>query len=54
MQLAPSTHFVSFSQDVLYRGAGLNIVWPDIIWLFGIGTFYFSLSLYRFRRAIAA
>ncbi len=54
MQFAPSTHFVSFSQDVLYRGAGLDIVWPDIIWLFGIGIFYFSLSLYRFRRAIAA
>lgn len=54
MQFAPSTHFVSFSQDVLYRGAGLNIVWPDIIWLVGIGVFYFGLSLARFRRVISA
>lgn len=53
MQFAPSTHFVSFSQDVLYRGAGFNIVWPDMLWLVGISIFYFSLSLARFRHAIA-
>lgn len=29
MQLAPTTHFVSFAQAVLYRGAGLDIVWPQ-------------------------
>ncbi len=54
MQFAPSTHFVSFSQDVLYRGAGFSIVWPDILWLIAIAIFYFSASLARFRRAIAA
>lgn len=54
MQFAPSTHFVSFSQDVLYRGAGIGIVWPDMIWLVAIAIFYFGLSLVRFRRAIVA
>ncbi|MEN6543489.1 hypothetical protein [Parvibaculum sp.] len=54
MQFAPSTHFVSFSQDVLYRGAGFSIVWPDILWLIAIAIFYFSASLARFRRAIAS
>ena len=28
MQLSPSTHFVAFSQAILYRGAGIDIVWP--------------------------
>ena len=28
MQFAPNTQFVAFSQAVLYRGAGLELVWP--------------------------
>lgn len=53
MQLSPSTHFVAFSQAVLYRGAGLDIVWSDMIALAVIGLVYFSASLLRFRTAIA-
>ena len=30
MQISPSTHFVSFAQSILYRGAGLDVVWPRI------------------------
>lgn len=52
MQLTPSTHFVAFSQDVLYRGAGFEIVWPQLLTLAIIGALYFSLSLARFRHAI--
>src|ERR1700722_17876716 len=29
MQASPSTHFVSFAQSILYRGAGLGVVWPQ-------------------------
>jgi ABC-2 type transport system permease protein len=28
MQASPSTHFVSFAQSILYRGAGIDVVWP--------------------------
>ena len=28
MQLVPSTHFVSFAQAILFRGADLTIIWP--------------------------
>lgn len=52
MQIAPSTHFVAFSQAILYRGAGLDVVWPTLLWLAGIGILYFSLALGRFRRNI--
>ncbi|MGA7073682.1 ABC transporter permease, partial [Bradyrhizobium sp.] len=31
MQASPSTHFVSFAQAILYRGAGLDVVWPQYV-----------------------
>ena len=33
MQVSPSTHFVSFAQSILYRGAGLDVVWPQFLGL---------------------
>jgi len=30
MQFVPSTHFVSFSQAVLFRAASTRMVWPDL------------------------
>jgi len=52
MLLAPTTHFVELSQAILYRGAGLSVVWPPFLWLTGIGGLLFAASLRRFRRAI--
>ena len=31
MQFVPSTHFVSFSQAVLFRDATLRMVWPELL-----------------------
>ena len=31
MQASPSTHFVSFAQSILYRGAGFDVVWPEFL-----------------------
>jgi ABC-2 type transport system permease protein len=28
--ISPTPHFVEFAQAVLYRGAGLSIVWPQL------------------------
>ena len=50
--ISPTPHFVIFAQDVLYRGAGLSIVWPEILALTVIGSVYFGFALYRFRRVI--
>lgn len=52
MQLSPTTHFVSFSQAILYRGAGINVVWKQLAALMAIGAVLFELSLIRFRRSI--
>lgn len=52
MQLSPSTHYVSFSQAVLYRGAGIEIVWPQMAAMAIIGCIFFAVALLRFRKAI--
>ena len=54
MQAAPSTHFTSFSQAVLYRGAGLDIVWPQLAAMAGIGILLFLMAVWRFRRTMSA
>jgi len=52
MLAAPNTHFVSLAQAILYRGAGLDVVWPQFLALLLIGGVLFILSLNRFRKAI--
>jgi len=54
MLAAPTTHFVSASQAILYRGAGLEVVWPQFFALVAIGTVFFIVALTRFRKTIGA
>jgi ABC-2 type transport system permease protein len=54
MQASPSTHFVSFAQAILYRGAGIAVVWPQFAAVALIGGLFFGLALLRFRRVAAA
>jgi ABC-2 type transport system permease protein len=54
MQFVPSTHFVSFSQAVLFRDANLSMVWPQILAMFLIGSAYSLYTLSRFRKMLAA
>jgi ABC-2 type transport system permease protein len=53
MQLAPSTHFVAFSQAILYRGAGLETVWPNMLIMAGLSIVFFLTALKRFRQTMA-
>lgn len=52
MLLAPSTHFVELGQAILFRAAGLEIVWSSFLALIAIGAVLFALSLARFRKAL--
>jgi ABC-2 type transport system permease protein len=52
MLAAPTTHFVSAAQAILYRGAGLEVVWPQFLALALIGGTLFGIALARFRRTI--
>jgi len=53
MLAAPSTHFVALGQAILFRGAGLSVVWPQFLALAGIGVVFFTISLNRFRKTIS-
>ena len=54
MQLSPTTHFVTFSQAILFRGAGMRVVWVPFLKLFVIGAVLFVISLKRFRKTAAS
>ena len=54
MQFVPSTHFVSFSQAVLFRNATPAMVWPDMTKMLLIGAAYTVFTLSRFRKMLAA
>ncbi|MCU0971035.1 MAG: ABC transporter permease, partial [Gammaproteobacteria bacterium] len=53
MQLSPSTHFVAIAQAIIYRGAGLGVVWPQLLVVAGIGAVFFLGALARLRRSLA-
>nr|WP_245540459.1 ABC transporter permease [Solimonas variicoloris] len=53
MLLAPTTHFVELGQAILYRGAGIAVVWKPFLALALIGAVLFTLSLRRFRGSIS-
>ncbi|MGQ3675836.1 ABC transporter permease [Xanthobacter sp. TB0139] len=54
MQVSPSTQFVSFAQAILYRGAGLDIVWPRFLATFAVGMVFYGIALARFRSFLAS
>jgi ABC-2 type transport system permease protein len=49
----PSTHFVSFSQKIIYRGGGIAAVWPQFLMVAAVGLAFFIYSLGMFRKSIA-
>ena len=53
MMIAPTTHFVALGQAILFRGAGISVVWPQFLALAAIGTAFFTISLNRFRKTIS-
>ncbi len=50
----PNTQFVACAQAVLYRGAGIDLVWPHILAMAVIGLTILSLCRSRFSRAISS
>ena len=52
MKLVPSTHFVSMAQAVLFRGAGLDVIWPNLLATATIGVVFFLAALLRFRKTV--
>ncbi|MGI6656142.1 MAG: ABC transporter permease [Desulfobulbus sp.] len=53
MFFAPTTHFVAASQSILYRAAGLEVIWKDMVAIIAIGLVFYSISLARFRKTLS-
>ena len=53
MLVAPTTHFGELGGAILFRGAGIEVVWKQFLWLVVIGAALFAGSLARFRKTIA-
>ncbi|MDX5446676.1 MAG: ABC transporter permease [Zoogloeaceae bacterium] len=52
MSLAPTTHYVAMGQSILFRGAGLDVVWPQFAMVALIGVVFLTLAHHRLRRTI--
>jgi len=50
--LLASRHYVSSAQAILYRGAGVDVVWPQLLAVAGLGLVVLLFSLRQFRRAL--
>lgn len=53
VRISPAMHFTKFTQAVLCRGAGLELVWPHLVALLALGAIFLVAALARFRRMLA-
>lgn len=53
MHVSPSIYFVRFAQAILYRGAGLAIVWPELLVMAGLGLVFLVVAIRRFHAMLA-
>lgn len=52
MQFAPASHFVRIAQGALYRGAGIEVLWPDLLANIVIGVVLFMVARAFFRKSL--
>ena len=43
MLAAPTTHFIELAQAILFRGAGVSVIWPQLLALAVIGAVFLSV-----------
>ncbi len=48
----PSRHYTAFAEDIIYRGAGIDIVWKPLLIITLQALAIFGFSLFKFRRSI--
>ena len=52
-QFSPTTLFGAFTQDVVFRGAGFDIVWDKLLKMMGIGAIFLVIALFQFRSMLS-
>jgi ABC-2 type transport system permease protein len=53
IQVSPAVHYVQLAQAVLYRGAGLDLVYTELLILLALGAAFLAVALRRFRTMLA-
>lgn len=53
VQASPAMHYVQFAQSVLYRAAGVDVVWRQLVALTLLGAAFLAIALARFRAMLA-
>ena len=48
----PTTQFMTLAQNVLLRGAGFDVVWPQMVAMTISGALFLGFALFRFRRML--
>ena len=48
----PSTQYAIYSQSVIFRGAGLHELWPQLLIMGIAGILFLALALIRFRKML--
>ncbi len=51
--MLPSRHYMSASQAIVFKGAGIETIWPEFLWMALLGTALLTTSLLLFRRSVA-
>lgn len=54
MYLSPTTHFIDLAQAILFRGAGILVVWKSLLAILLIGAFFFFFALATFKKRVGA
>jgi len=54
MIFSPTTHFVSFAQAIIFRGAGFDIVWKEFTVVAATGAVFLIGAFVRFRKKVTA
>jgi ABC-2 type transport system permease protein len=49
----PIAHFATISRSVLIKGAGIDIVYPNLLALIALASVFVAISAWRFRRQLA-
>ncbi|MEJ2013393.1 MAG: ABC transporter permease [Anaerolineales bacterium] len=50
--LIPAHHWLAILRGILLKGSGINVLWPHLLWLLGLGLVIGTFSLRFVRRAL--
>jgi ABC-2 type transport system permease protein len=49
----PIAHFAKIARNVLLKGAGLDVVYPNLLALLALASLFVGISAWRFRRQLS-